>query len=58
MPLILWLALQDPWYESFQGKTPPEIKIRAEDWFNAEKPVTLESLRGKVVWLEFIGNIG
>ncbi len=33
------------------GKAPPEIK--AEGWLNAEGPVTLEKLKGKVVVVEF-----
>lgn len=33
------------------GSTPP--KLRAKDWLNVEKPPTLESLKGKVVVLDF-----
>ncbi len=37
--------------ENLVGKEPPEIK--AEGFLNAEKPVTLAALRGKVVVVEF-----
>jgi cytochrome c biogenesis protein CcmG/thiol:disulfide interchange protein DsbE len=33
------------------GETPPEIK--ADGWLNAEKPVSLADLKGKVVVVEF-----
>lgn len=42
---------------SFLEKQPPEIKISKDRWFNSEEAVTLEGLKGKVVWLEFIGSI-
>lgn len=60
MMLVLATLLgvgQDPWYESYRGKTPPEIEIPDGNWINSDKAVTLESLRGKVVWVEFVGSV-
>jgi thiol-disulfide isomerase/thioredoxin len=37
---------------SYKGKAPPELETKKEGWLNTE-PLTLASLRGKVVWLEF-----
>lgn len=34
------------------GKTPPELVASADDWL-AGAPVSLQKLRGKVVWLQF-----
>lgn len=34
------------------GKTPPELAADNEQWL-AGQPVTLRSLKGKVVWLQF-----
>jgi hypothetical protein len=34
------------------GKAPPELIANADDWL-AGPPVSLEKLRGKVVWLQF-----
>jgi hypothetical protein len=34
------------------GKTPPELAASADDWL-AGPPVSLQKLRGKVVWLQF-----
>lgn len=31
----------------------PEFVSRPEHWINADDPVTLERLRGKVAWLQF-----
>jgi thiol-disulfide isomerase/thioredoxin len=38
---------------SYLGKTPPELSADKSQWLNAAGPLKLESLRGKVVWLEF-----
>lgn len=43
----------DPYYNSYKGKVPPELVSEKEHWLNAKKPLTLEGLRGRVVWLEF-----
>jgi hypothetical protein len=40
-------------YSSFLGKAPPELQVPEGGWFNASTPLSLEKLRGKVVWLEF-----
>jgi hypothetical protein len=34
------------------GKKPPELVADKEQWL-AGQPVTLQSLRGRVVWLQF-----
>ncbi len=48
------LAQDDqPYYNSYKDKTPPELVSEKEHWLNAKKPLTLEKLRGRVVWLEF-----
>jgi hypothetical protein len=36
----------------WEGKAPPEL-ASGGTWLNANGPLTLASLRGKVVWLEF-----
>lgn len=55
--LALALAAQDPFYRTFRGETPPEFAIPIDRWLNADRAVTLESLRGKAVWVELIGSI-
>ena len=44
-------------WKSFLGSAPPEISIPKEKWINVDEPVTIEKLKGKVVWLEFIGSV-
>jgi len=51
---IALAAAQGPkTHRSFLGEAPPELVIPEEGWLNAATPLTLESLRGRVVWLEF-----
>ena len=38
--------------KSFVGKAPPELVADKDHWLGGA-PVTLASLRGKVVWLQF-----
>jgi thiol-disulfide isomerase/thioredoxin len=38
---------------SYLGKAPPEISSDKSQWLNAAETLKLETLRGKVVWLEF-----
>jgi thiol-disulfide isomerase/thioredoxin len=38
---------------SYLGKAPPELAADKSQWVNAAEPLKLETLRGKVVWLEF-----
>lgn len=38
---------------SYLGKAPPELTAEKGQWLNAPDGLTLEKLRGKVVWLEF-----
>ena len=45
------LAAQD--YKSFKGKKPDPLTIPDNGWINSKKPLTLEGLKGRVVWLEF-----
>ncbi len=40
-------------FRSFKGRVPPEIVSSERHWVNASRAVTLERLRGKVVWLQF-----
>lgn len=48
------LAQDDkPYYNSYKDKTPPELVSEKEHWLNAKQPLSLEKLRGRVVWLEF-----
>lgn len=50
----LWcgaVRAEPPW-KSFLGEKPPELVFEAEWWINTE-PLTLEELRGKVVWLQY-----
>jgi thiol-disulfide isomerase/thioredoxin len=51
--LLVGLLLQDGGANSYLGKTPPELVSRKDQWLNAPEAITLEKLRGKVVWLEF-----
>lgn len=45
-------ARAEPPMKSFLGERPPELVFEAECWINTE-PLTLEKLRGKVVWLQY-----
>ncbi len=38
---------------SYKGTTPPELETAAENWLNSESAHTLESLRGRLVYIEF-----
>ena len=38
---------------SFLGQTPPSIESRGTTWFNADKPMTLKGLNGKIAWIQF-----
>lgn len=49
--LAAWLS-QDQLGNSYLGKAPPELVGDKSQWLNSEG-LTLERLRGKVVWLEF-----
>ena len=40
-------------FRSSKGRVPPEIMSSEQHWMNASGAVTLERLRGKVVWLQF-----
>jgi hypothetical protein len=40
-------------FTSFKGKTPPALIIPENGWINSKKPLELEKLKGRVVWLEF-----
>ena len=41
------------YFKSFLKRRPPELQTTAEQWVNQKGTLTLEKLRGKVVWLEF-----
>ena len=51
--LLAGLLLQDVGANSYLGKTPPELVSQKDQWLNPPEAITLEKLRGKVVWLEF-----
>ena len=39
---------------SYIGKAPPElVTAKAAVWMNSKKPLSLASLKGRVVWIEF-----
>ena len=38
---------------SYLGATPPELVSEKEHWIGADEPLTLATLKGKVVWLHF-----
>lgn len=40
-------------FTSFMGKQPPELVIAKDGWINWNGRLSLEKLRGYVVWLEF-----
>ena len=46
-----------PAFKSFLGKAPPAIEAAKDRWLNADEPLSLEKLKGKVVFLEFIGSV-
>ena len=37
----------------FKGQMPPELVSSPRHWVNTSGGVTLDDLRGKVVWLQF-----
>lgn len=40
-------------HRSFLNERPPELKSAEEHWLGWPRKLTLENLRGKVVWLQF-----
>ncbi|MEW6743593.1 MAG: hypothetical protein AB1486_12625 [Planctomycetota bacterium] len=55
-PLLLFALLQGEAEKQPAvqiGKQPPALTTNAANWLNAEKPLSLEDLRGEVVLLEF-----
>lgn len=38
---------------TLHGDVPPELATTAVTWLNTDAPLSLSSLRGKVVYLEF-----
>jgi hypothetical protein len=40
-------------FTSYLGKQPPELVSRQEHWLGWHEQVTLEKLKGQVVWLQF-----
>ena len=39
---------------SYLGKAPPElVTAKGAAWINSKKPLSLASLKGRVVWIEF-----
>ena len=52
MGLFLTLSMCFTGTPMFQDSPAPEIE-GGKDWFNADKPVRLADLRGKIVLLDF-----
>lgn len=44
---------EDGYAKSFTGVRPPELSVPDDGWVNFEGDLSLEKLRGHVVWLEF-----
>ena len=44
---------QDKYCPDLDGRIPPELRVEPDGWLNVEGELTLEKLRGHVVWLEF-----
>ncbi len=44
---------EDGYAKSFTGVHPPELSVPDDGWVNFEGNLSLEKLRGHVVWLEF-----
>jgi hypothetical protein len=40
-------------YRTFFNRRPPELVSAASHWINSREQLTLEKLRGNVVWLQF-----
>lgn len=38
---------------AIRGRVPPELVFSPRHWINGVRGMTLEDLRGKVVWLQF-----
>jgi hypothetical protein len=54
LPAVLLPACggEEPYLKDLEGEVPPPLDAMATTWLNTE-PLTLSSLRGKVVYLEF-----
>jgi thiol-disulfide isomerase/thioredoxin len=48
---------REKYFNSYLGKTPPELVTESSHWINAPSPLKLADQTGKVVWLEF-GSLG
>jgi hypothetical protein len=46
-------AAQKHNFNSYLGKQPPELVSTQAHWLGWHERVTLEKLKGKVVWLQF-----
>jgi hypothetical protein len=44
---------QNEYAKTLLDEVPPPLETTAVTWVNADVPLSLESLRGKVVYLEF-----
>jgi hypothetical protein len=59
MALVTMLALapacaqDEKNFNSYKGKAPPELASEKEHWINSAEALSLEKLKGKVVWLEY-----
>lgn len=40
-------------FNSYLGKHPPELVSKQEHWLGWQEQVTLEKLKGNVIWLQF-----
>lgn len=57
IPLVLALESRAQEAETlrkqFLGESPPELVSQNEHWLGKSEPVTLVSLKGRVIWLQF-----
>jgi hypothetical protein len=51
--LVATAAAQKFNHNSYLGKAPPELVSRRNHWLGWGETVTLDRLKGKVVWLQF-----
>ena len=51
--LVATAAAQRFNHNSYLGKAPPELLSQRDHWLGWHEMVTLDRLKGKVVWLQF-----
>ena len=57
IPLVLastsWAQNAETLRKQFLGESPPELVSEKEHWLGKSEPVTLASLNGRVIWVQF-----